>query len=278
MNILPIRWNALWLAAIALIVSLVACSTESAVPDSDTENESTEASLAQSAMDDVGIFVENEALQAGTGKADNSLLGPCKNVVRSMTATDSTITITFPGGAACLDGKVRSGTIYVSWSKDTLWREPGKVVKVRSSNYTVNGVMHKFKTLHKLTDTLPQPKWTRNTVDTITVAGQTGTGYWNAAQVRILTTGWRVSLGSRIWEVYGTTTGTSGRGIGYTCTVNNLALERLRFQPGTCYYPTQGTVTIVRADKTVPRVVTFGPGCKTTYSVTVGNLTLTLPF
>jgi hypothetical protein len=271
--------NLLFLAVLGLFL-LSSCKEETTAPETDSETESSESSEAQSSNDDIATFVENEALQANSGKTeggDRLLLGACRNAVRTETATDSTITFTFLN-VTCADGKTRSGTIYVSWNKNFAWRQTGKTVTVRSSNYTVNGRTHKFRTLHTLTDTMPQPTWTRSTTDTITRVGESGTALWNTNNTRILTTGWRVPIASRVWEVFGTTTGTSRRGNTYTSTVNNSPTERVRYQPGTCYYPTQGTITVVRSDKTLPRVITFGPGCKDTFAVTVGTLTVTLRF
>lgn len=274
----PFR-NLLFLAVVGLFL-LSSCKDETTAPETDAETESAESGEAQSSNDDIATFVENEALQTGSGKTDGGdrlLLGPCRNAVRAETATDSTITFTFLN-VTCNDGKTRSGTIYVSWNKNFAWRQTGKTVTVRSSNYTVNGRMHKFRTLHTLTSNMAQPTWTRVTTDTITRTGEAGTGLWSTNNTRILTTGWGVPINQRIWEVYGTTTGTSRRGTTYTSTVNDVSTERVRYEPGTCYYPTQGKITVVRSDKTLPRVINFGPGCKDTFTVTVGNLTVTLRF
>jgi hypothetical protein len=274
----PFR-NLLFLAVVGLFL-LSSCKDETTAPETDAETESAESGEAQSSNDDVATFVENEALQMGSGKTDGGdrlLLGPCRQVVRNATATDSTITFTF-ANVTCADGKTRSGTIYVSWNKNFAWRQTGKTVTVRSSDYTVNGRTHKFRTLHTLTAVMPQPRWTRVTTDTITRAGEAGTALWSTNNTRILTSGWSVPINQRIWEVYGTTTATSRRGTTYTSTVNEVPTERVRYEPGTCYYPTQGKTTVVRSDKTIPRVITFGPGCKDTFTVTVGNLTVTLRF
>jgi hypothetical protein len=276
----PFR-NLLFLALVSLFL-LSSCKEETTAPEADAETESSESGEAQASNDDIATFVENEALQSGSGKTeggDRLLLGACRDARREVTATDSTITFTFAGGV-CNDGKVRSGTIYVSWNKNFTWREvnPTKQVTIRSSNYTVNGRTHKFRTLHTLTVGMPQPTWTRVTADTITRAGEAGTALWNTNNTRILTSGWNVPLVSRVWEVFGTTTGTSRRGNTYTSTVNNQPAERVRYEPGTCYYPTQGTITIVRADKPVSRVITFGPGCRDTFTVTVGTLSITLRY
>lgn len=278
-----LRWTRLGLVTLAAGLLLAGCKQDEA-PSSelDAESEAAEMSVGQSGMDEVSTFVENEGLQLGTGKTDggdNAILGPCRNAVRNATLTDSTITFTFNGMTACADGKVRSGTIVVSWDKSKTWREVGKEVRVRSSNYTVNGVTHRFLTIHTLTQGMPQPRWTRVCNDTISVTGRTGTGYWSCNQTRILTTGWSVPVGSRIWDVYGTTTGTSARSISWTSTVSStVSSEWVRFQPGTCFYPTQGRITVTRSDRQLPRIITFGPGCLNTYQVQVGSFAIRLPF
>ncbi len=277
-----LRWTRLGLVTLAAGLLLAGCKQDEAPrSEIDAETEASDMSLGQSGMDEVSTFVENEGLQAGTGKTDggdNAILGPCRQAVRNATVTDSTITITFTGGM-CADGKTRSGTIVVSWDKTKTWREVGKEVRVRSTNYTVNGVTHRFLTIHTLTQGAPQPRWTRVCNDTITVAGRMGTGYWSSNQTRILSSGWSVPVASRIWDVYGTTTGTSARSITWTSTVAAATpSEWVRFQPGTCFYPTQGRITVTRSDRELPRIITFGPGCLNTYQVQVGSFSIRLPF
>lgn len=270
------------LSLVALLCLAVACSEDDSPRDvADTEDEATEMSLGQTAMDDVSTFVENEGLIAGSGKSDaaDSLLGSmCVSVSRNFNSTDSTLTLTF-NGAPCRDGKVRSGTIVVSWDRTLTWRTVNKDVVVRSSNYTVNGYTHRFRTVHRLTVGMPQPTWTRTCNDTITQAGRNGQGLWQSNHTRVLTTGWNVNSRQRRWEVYGTTNGTSFRNITWNSTVNSSpTTDRLVFEPRTCFYPIQGRISITRSDRSLPRVITFGPGCLNTYQVTVGELTLRLPF
>lgn len=253
----------------------------------------------------------NDIVNIGSQASENTSLSTYKNADGSLISCASsvtldtsakTVTVVFNGTTACLDGRIRNGTLVFNYSGSTngakYFRDPGFSCTVTSSNYYVDGnkvdIISKTITNNTTpvagTDTIDKSTtnetWTVNANIKITKTnGETITWTCNRTTTLLNTSTVYTNSSTPInWpaakiSITGTASGSRSNGESFTVTATSLVRDfggcsvsgKHPFISGILEYTPSGKIK---------RTIDFGNGaCDNVATVTVGSYstTITLP-
>ncbi len=265
----------LFIAAAALCLSINACKKSTTDSDISTAQDEAQA-------ENESNFIQNSA-DAGAAQSTGTQprsggqwqIFKCATISFNADTTNSTkiMTITFNGNCTCLDGKVRSGEIIVTWNGR--YRDIGTVIHTYTQNYTVNGNLHNYK------------KWVTNVGrvngfitfdinDTATINTANGTISWISSRTRTWIQGsndpW--NWWDTEYSITGSASGTDRKGLAFTATITNPIIANFG-----CYWIlVQGTYDLAVQGK-AERIIDFGDGtCDDNATCTINGITYTFQF
>ena len=258
-----------YLAAIAftgLALSFASCKKDS-TDSIDVETQSSSDNyLADHQINDELKQVDDAAANNNLGKA-----GP--TVTIDSASTPKVMTIDYGTGTICNDGKLRSGKLIVTWTGR--YREVGTVITITTDNFYQNG--------NQIEGTKTITNNGRNTNGNLTysisvsgskirtVDGKTRT--WNSTRTREWIAGENtLTPTDDIYLITGTANGINANGLSYTANIT----QALRFDLSCQYRLTAGEIELTPQGKQV-RIINYGNGgCDNSFTVKIGNKTITI--
>lgn len=248
------------------ILTFGACKKENdQLADVDTQS-AADNYMAEQHFNDELKQVDDAATNSNLGKT-----GPTITIDSS--ASPRVMTIDYGTGMVCADGKTRSGKILVSWTGR--YRETGTQITITTDNFYQNG--------NKLEGTKQVINRGRNTQGNLnfdvtvnngkvtTVDGKVRT--WNAVRNREWIAGENTltPLDDK-YRITGSASGTNANGLSYSANI----IQALVFDLSCQYRLTQGEVELLPQGK-LKRTINYGNGaCDGTFSVKIGNKTITV--
>lgn len=258
-----------YLAAIAFIglaLSFASCKKDS-TDSIDVETQSSSDNyLADHQINDELKQVDEAAANNNLGKA-----GP--TVTIDSTSTPKVMTIDYGTGTICNDGKLRSGKLIVTWTGR--YREVGTVITITTNNFYQNG--------NQIEGTKTVTNNGRNTNGNLnysisvsssrirTVDGKSRT--WNSTRNREWVAGENtLTPTDDVYLITGTANGINANGLSYTANIT----QALRFDLSCQYRLTAGEIELTPQGKQV-RIINYGTGgCDNSFTVKIGNKTITI--
>lgn len=258
-----------YLAVIALAglaLSFASCKKDS-TDSIDVETQSSSDNyLADHQVNDELKQVDEAATNNNLGKA-----GP--TVTIDSTSTPKVMTIDYGTGTICNDGKLRSGKLIVTWTGR--YRDVGTVITVTADNFYQNG--------NQIEGTKTITNQGRNTNGNLTygisvsgskiktIDGKSRT--WNSTRTREWIAGENtLTPTDDVYLITGSSSGVNANGLSYTAQIT----QALRFDLSCQYRLTAGEIELTPQGKLV-RTINYGNGgCDNTFTVKIGNRTITV--
>ena len=261
-------------------------TTKTTSSSADTETPADDA-LADNTYTDVDNIGSEAVLNAGVNKTGGKYFyinTQCANI-----SLDSTYNNT-PGNwrviinfgtvpCLCLDGKLRSGEIIITWSGKR-FLEKGNTINYTLSNYTVNGYkVAGSKTVTNLgPNSLGQPQW-----HIVVSGGQItrildgATSTYNSDRIRTWTAGYKTLFITAldtftVANGYNTVTdsGTSFKGVAYTVTITSPLYVTMNCK----YFISSGTLSITEGKNIA--TINYGTDCSPTITGTINGYSFTI--
>jgi hypothetical protein len=282
-------------------------TTTTTPPDSDVKS-AQDNNLAEQHANDAfsmaGQASENGSVSYRLGGNQNVFSVGCASATPGTgnSLTSGTYTITF-NGSICLDGKIRSGELIMSYSNGP-FRNPGfscTIASAIANPYVVDGYTVAIsKNISNITPTpitvTSQMTWSVNATLTITKPSSAGGGTitWNCSRTHVLLNSQSpytiggvsepacytnastpINWLQAVMQVNGTANGTSGSA-NYSATANNL-IRNMNCSPDANYpahHPfVEGSIDFTPSGKAT-RHIDFGTGtCDLLYTVSISGVT-----
>jgi len=237
------------------------------------------AKLDQNGNDIISIS-DAAATTGGSGlKTTATTIGGCATVTNDTVSVPHKLTIDFgTTGCTCLDLRVRSGKIVVTYSGH--YKDSGSTHTITTDNYHVDGykvIVHKTVT-NNGTNSSGQV-WYSVTVNDSIIVGTDSVISWNGSRTRTWLNGY--STADRSDDVYligGTTTLTRANGHTFTFAISSGDPLKVALA---CRWIQAGTVTITTSGSSGSRTLNYTPapsgmtagGCDDRAQLTIGTHT-----
>lgn len=242
-----------------ILISLVIFSCKQESPDWSYSSDDT---MADFTFSDIYNIMSTQDDSAGT-------LRSCAVLTLSSTTFPITVTADFNNSTGCGDGRVRSGTLTAVYSGR--WNDPGTVVTITSTDYTVNG--YRLEGTNVITNTsgvTGNPSFTSEIVD-----GQITTpngdlilreSVRNYEWIEGATT--PLDFTDDVWQLTGNATGTTTSGNQYTATITTPVVKA-----NSCKWIQQGVIEITpNIANATARVIDYGANiCDNIVNVSYGQ-------
>ncbi|MBX3100952.1 MAG: hypothetical protein KF690_00430 [Bacteroidetes bacterium] len=243
-----------------VLTLLVACKKDDEKPKSVDVSFAEDHAMAEGEVSNVNN-ISREQIENSQAKTSQGILWSLPNGVTGTLDLQASpkLSINFgTSGILCNDGRTRKGWVYVDWTGD--YSATGTVITTTTKDYYVNNHWHKIRRVvtNEGENDQDQETFTVAEWDTITLADNSGTIFWQSNRTRTWTEGKSTPLDiyDDVYTVTGTANGLTRAGRTYSMvTITPLTIKL------NCRYIFSGILDVMPQDAETIRV-DYGNGCE----------------